>query len=215
MKIGQAFFKINKDFALSTFEEHQFDVVFIIGIEKTTTNRVVVECNSVKSTIADIHDKNKFVLNPTELTLDVNVDDFMRMSDKGQNDLFRDSIGYYDNPEDLRAEHKTLALLDISKERLHLQQESDRLDYIENELDSGDSPFVAQLKSPIGTINVDDRVELQALFGTTDVTKNTDFFVNNNFLGAGNIFYTPNATGLYSVRGVYQSYVSEFTFEVE
>lgn len=213
MKIGQPFFKLNKDFVLSTFEEHQFDVVFIIGIEKTTTNRVVIECNSVKSTIADVHSKNKFVLNATELNMDINVDDFMKMSDTVQNDMFRDNLGYYSNPEDLRAEHKTLALEDISKERLHLQQESDRLDYIENELDSGDSPFVAQLKDT-GTINVDDIVELEAFFSTTDVTKNTGFYVNNNFLGVGNSLYTPSSIGTYSVRAVYQSYVSEFTFEV-
>lgn len=213
MKIGQPFYRLNNKFVLSAFEEHQFDVVFIIGIEKTATNQVVIECNSVKSTIADVNSKNKFVLNPTDLTMDVNVDEFMRMSDTGQNDSFRDNLGYFSNPEDLRLEHKSLALGSLAKERQHLQEETDRLNYIENELDSGGNPFVAS-KVENGAVEKGDTFEFMAMYGSTDVTRDTLFFVEDNPLGPGNNSYTPSSAGTFEVKAVYGTYESNFNFNV-
>lgn len=213
MRIGQPFFKINDQFALSTFEEHQFDVVFVIGINKTPERSVVVTCNSVKCRISELEEKNRYVVNPAAIVLDVDVDVFMRSTDTEQNDLFRNEVGYYSDPEDLRGDYNTLALADISKERLHIQQETDRLDYIEDEINNSVYPFTASLVNN-GAAQKGDTFQFQSEFGGDDTTKDTEFIVNGVSIGQGNNSYVPANEGAYTVRAEYQTYFYEFTFNV-
>ena len=215
MKIGQPFFKLNSRFALSTFEDHQFDVVFIIGIESTNDNRVIIACNSVKSTLSEVNDKNNFVLNHTDLFIDWDVDDFMKLTDTGQNDLFRDELGYYYNPEDLRPEHKTKALDEIAKERLHLAQQEDRLDYIENDVNSGGTTEFTANKVNDSNLYVGETFVFEAFLNGNDVTNETTFYVNSAHLGpVGVNTYIPETAGSYIGSATHNYHSVYFNFEV-
>jgi len=215
MKIGQPFFKLNSSFILSTFEEHQFDVVFIIGIEATPDNRVIIACNSVKSTLAEVHKKNKYVIYHQDLFLDKDANDFMRLTDPEQNDLFRDELGYHANPEDLRESHKVLALDQITNERAHLQQQMDRLDYIENDIENGDDPVFTAGKKNDANLYVGDTFEFESFLNGTDVTSDTTFYVNSMHLGPVRTnTYIPEEPGSYIGSATHHYNSVYFNFEV-
>lgn len=209
MKIGQPFYRINQNYLLSTFNEHKFSVVFVLGIEQNASNNVVLECFASDLTVSESLTANR-ASNGYNVPLEYDADAFSKLSDSEQNSVFFDQFGFVANPEDLRSQFNTQVETEIQKERDRIQQWSNKLDEIEESIDNPTEDFLAfVVNQPPIHIGI---IELKSTFFGVDVTNETVFYINNNRI-SGNQFDT-KVIGLHNAKAEYKSNEKVFSFEV-
>lgn len=213
MKIGQPFYRINQNYLLSTFNEHKFSVLFVLGIEQSANNNVVLECFASDLTVSESLNANR-ASNGYNLPMEYDADAFSKLSDSEQNTVFFDQFGFVANPEDLRSQFNTQVETEIQKERDRIQQWTDKLDEIEESITDPTETFEA------GVVNTDpiyvgDTVEFFSKYFGTDVTNESTFYVNSSNLGpVGAKTYVPITPGTYNGSVIYNYNSTNYTFEV-
>lgn len=133
MKIGQPFYKINQNYLLSTFNEHKFSVVFVLGIEQSANNNVVLECFASDLTVSESLTANR-ASNGYNVPLEYDAEAFSKLNDNEQNQVLFEQFGFVANPEDLRTQFNNQVETEITKERDRIQQWAEKLDEIEESI---------------------------------------------------------------------------------
>jgi len=132
MRIGQAFFKLNKEDRLSTFAEHKFDVIKIFGVEENKLNNVNLVVSSFRSVVSNIDNSG----NKKSTTIDLNTSfaSFIKLSDTEQNRLIQSELSYFYNVNDLIIPHRNFTQQQINIEREAITAKQTELQRIENSL---------------------------------------------------------------------------------
>lgn len=212
MKIGQPFYRINQNYLLSTFNEHKFSVLFVLGIEQSTNNNVVLECFASDLTVSESLNANR-ASNGYNVPLEYDADAFSKLSDSEQNTVFFDQFGFVANPEDLRTEFNTQVETEIEKERDRIQQWTDKLDEIEESIQNPDSGFISKVLN-WAPIYFGSTISFSSTYNGTDVSDQTNYTVNGELLPIGTTTFDPQEIGLYNVHASYDAHSANYSFTV-
>lgn len=132
MRIGQAFFKLNKEDRLSTFAEHKFDVIKIFGVEENQMNNVNLLVSSFRSIVSDVDNSG----NKKSATIDLKTSfaSFIKLSDAEQNRLIQSELSYFNNVNDLIIPHRNFTQQQINIEKEAITAKQTELQRIEDSL---------------------------------------------------------------------------------
>src|SRR5690606_31523687 len=148
------------------------------------------------------------------LEIDYDADEFLKLSSDEQNNILFSQHGYAEDPETLRNDFNTLIEAEIVKERIKIQQCSDKIDEIEDTINKADETFDDGVVN-VSPIYVGDTVEFFSKYFGNDVTPQTTFYVNSNHLGAAGVnTFVPTEAGTFNGSCIYQYNSRYYTFEV-
>lgn len=214
MKIGQPFYKINNRALLATFNDHRFDTIFVLGIETDQNRKVLVECTKANLTIAQslMVDRSP---DGYILEIDYDADEFLKLDQDEQNNILFSQHGYVENPETLRNEFNSLVEAEIVKERIKIQQWSDKIDEIENSIDNNPIDVLEVSITNVPPIYIDNSlINFHATFNGIEVTVEVLYNINGDYLEPGTSQFQPQEIGTYNVIATYLGHTANYSFEV-
>lgn len=213
MKIGQPFYKINNRALLATFNDHKFDTIFVLGIETDQNRKVLVECTKANLTIAQslIVDRSP---DGYILEIDYDADEFLKLAQEEQNNILFSQHGYVEDPETLRSEFNSLVEAEIVKERIKIQQWSDKIDEIEDSINNTTPDIFISKISNSSPVSISDTIHFVSYFYGSEVTGEVLYNVNGDYLEPGSSQFQPLEIGTYNVIATYLGHTANYSFEV-